>query len=31
VKIRVFTGTRPFSGVDTPEQLAALEARGPRS
>ena len=30
VKIRVFTGTRPFSGVDTPEQLAALEARGPR-
>ncbi|MFI5370927.1 MAG: 3-deoxy-manno-octulosonate cytidylyltransferase [Candidatus Eisenbacteria bacterium] len=30
VRIRVFTGTRPFSGVDTPEQLAALEARGPR-
>ena len=30
VKIRVFTGTRPFSGVDTPAQLAALEARGPR-
>ena len=30
VKIRVFTGTRPFSGVDTPEQMAALEARGPR-
>jgi 3-deoxy-manno-octulosonate cytidylyltransferase (CMP-KDO synthetase) len=30
VKIRVFTGTRPFSGVDTPEQLAMLEARGPR-
>jgi 3-deoxy-manno-octulosonate cytidylyltransferase (CMP-KDO synthetase) len=30
VKIRVFTGTRPFSGIDTPQQLAALEARGPR-
>lgn len=30
VKIRVVTGTRPFSGVDTPEQMAALEARGPR-
>jgi 3-deoxy-manno-octulosonate cytidylyltransferase (CMP-KDO synthetase) len=30
VKIRVFTGTRPFAGVDTPEQMAALEARGPR-
>jgi 3-deoxy-manno-octulosonate cytidylyltransferase (CMP-KDO synthetase) len=30
VRIKVFTGTRPFSGVDTPEQLAALEARGPR-
>ena len=31
VRIRVFTGTRPFAGVDTPEQLAALEARGPRA
>src|SRR5262249_36630230 len=30
VKIRVVTGTRPFSGVDTPEQMAALEARGRR-
>ncbi|NOT32891.1 MAG: 3-deoxy-manno-octulosonate cytidylyltransferase [Candidatus Eisenbacteria bacterium] len=30
VKIRVFTGTRPFSGIDTPEQMAALERRGPR-
>jgi 3-deoxy-manno-octulosonate cytidylyltransferase (CMP-KDO synthetase) len=30
VRIRVYTGTRPFSGVDTPEQMAALEARGPR-
>ena len=30
VRIRVFTGTRPFSGVDTPEQMAALERRGPR-
>lgn len=31
VKIRVVSGARPFSGVDTPEQLAALERRGPRS
>lgn len=31
VRIRVVTGTRPFSGVDTPEQMAALEARGPRA
>ena len=30
VRIRVVTGTRPFAGVDTPEQLAALERRGPR-
>lgn len=31
VRIRVVTGTRAFSGIDTPEQLAALEARGPRA
>jgi 3-deoxy-manno-octulosonate cytidylyltransferase (CMP-KDO synthetase) len=31
VRIRVVTGTRPFAGIDTPEQLAALEARGPLS
>ncbi len=30
VRIRVVVGERGFSGVDTPEQLAALEARGPR-
>jgi 3-deoxy-manno-octulosonate cytidylyltransferase (CMP-KDO synthetase) len=30
VKIRVVSGARPFSGVDTPEQLAELERRGPR-
>jgi 3-deoxy-manno-octulosonate cytidylyltransferase (CMP-KDO synthetase) len=30
VRIRVVTGSRAFSGVDTPEQLAALERRGPR-
>ena len=30
VRIRVVTGERPFAGVDTPEQLAALERRGPR-
>ncbi len=30
VRIRVVTGSRPFAGVDTPEQLAALEKRGPR-
>jgi len=29
VKIKVITGTRAFTGVDTPEQLAALEQRGP--
>lgn len=30
VPIRVVSGARPFTGVDTPEQLAALERRGPR-
>jgi 3-deoxy-manno-octulosonate cytidylyltransferase (CMP-KDO synthetase) len=30
VRIKVVSGARPFSGVDTPEQLAALERRGPR-
>lgn len=30
VRIKVVETTRPFSGVDTPEQLAALERRGPR-
>jgi 3-deoxy-manno-octulosonate cytidylyltransferase (CMP-KDO synthetase) len=30
VRIRVVTGSRPFAGVDTPEQLEALERRGPR-
>ncbi|MBI3539082.1 MAG: 3-deoxy-manno-octulosonate cytidylyltransferase [Candidatus Eisenbacteria bacterium] len=30
VPIRVVTGVRPFAGIDTPEQLAVLEARGPR-
>lgn len=29
VRIFVVRGARPFSGVDTPEQMAALEARGP--
>jgi 3-deoxy-manno-octulosonate cytidylyltransferase (CMP-KDO synthetase) len=29
VSIKVITGTRAFAGVDTPEQLAALEQRGP--
>lgn len=28
VRIRVVLGERPFAGVDTPEQLAALERRG---
>jgi 3-deoxy-manno-octulosonate cytidylyltransferase (CMP-KDO synthetase) len=31
VKIRVYESARAFTGVDTPEQLAALEKRGPRS
>jgi len=31
VRIRVVLGERPFSGVDTPEQLAALERRGPQA
>lgn len=30
VRIKVVLGERPFSGVDTPAQLALLEARGPR-
>ena len=30
VRIKVVLGHQPFAGVDTPEQLAALEARGPR-
>lgn len=30
VRIRVVLGERPFAGVDTPEQMAALERRGPR-
>lgn len=30
VPVRVVSGARPFSGIDTPEQLAALERRGPR-
>jgi 3-deoxy-manno-octulosonate cytidylyltransferase (CMP-KDO synthetase) len=29
VRIRVFTIAKGFAGVDTPEQLAALERRGP--
>lgn len=29
VRIKVVLGDRPFVGVDTPEQLAALERRGP--
>jgi len=29
VGIRVYTGVRPMMGVDTPEQLEALERRGP--
>jgi len=30
VKIKVVIGEQSFSGIDTPEQMAALEARGPR-
>ena len=30
VRIRVVLGQHPFAGVDTPEQMAALEQRGPR-
>jgi 3-deoxy-manno-octulosonate cytidylyltransferase (CMP-KDO synthetase) len=30
VKIRVYESATAFAGVDTPEQLAALEKRGPR-
>jgi 3-deoxy-manno-octulosonate cytidylyltransferase (CMP-KDO synthetase) len=29
VRIKVVVGDHPFAGVDTPEQLAALERRGP--
>jgi 3-deoxy-manno-octulosonate cytidylyltransferase (CMP-KDO synthetase) len=31
VRIKVVLGERPFAGVDTPEQLAALEKRGPQA
>ena len=30
VQIKVVLGVQPFAGVDTPEQMAALEARGER-
>jgi 3-deoxy-manno-octulosonate cytidylyltransferase (CMP-KDO synthetase) len=30
VRIKVVLGEHPFAGVDTPEQMAALEKRGPR-
>ncbi len=30
VRIKVVLGSRPFAGVDTPEQMAALAKRGPR-
>ncbi len=30
VRIKVVMGERPFAGVDTPEQMAALERRGPQ-
>lgn len=30
VKIKVVTGSKAFAGVDTPEQLEALEKRGPQ-
>ena len=31
VRIKVFASERPAAGVDTPEQLAELERRGPRT
>lgn len=31
VRIKVVLGARPFSGIDTPEQLAELAARGPQA
>ncbi len=31
VRIKVVLGRRPFASVDTPDQMAALEARGPQS
>jgi len=31
VRIKVVLGARPFAGVDTPEQMAALERRGARA
>jgi 3-deoxy-manno-octulosonate cytidylyltransferase (CMP-KDO synthetase) len=31
VRIKVIQGARAFAGVDTPEQLAALEERGPQN
>jgi 3-deoxy-manno-octulosonate cytidylyltransferase (CMP-KDO synthetase) len=30
VRIKVVVGRQSFAGIDTPEQMAALEARGPR-
>jgi 3-deoxy-manno-octulosonate cytidylyltransferase (CMP-KDO synthetase) len=30
VRIKVVLGERPFAGVDTPQQMEALERRGPR-
>ncbi|MEO5988704.1 MAG: 3-deoxy-manno-octulosonate cytidylyltransferase [Candidatus Eisenbacteria bacterium] len=30
VRIKVVLGEQPFAGVDTPEQMAVLQARGPR-
>jgi len=31
IRIKVIVGSQVFSGVDTPEQLSALERRGPRT
>jgi len=31
IRIKVILGARPFAGVDTPEQMAALEARGAKA